>query len=72
MVGQGSFALLSILLTLGPRKFANNGRILTKPGPIDRANTEISIGSGLVKIRPMLTKLRTLKVNSVNNRGYNQ
>ena len=59
MVGYGHFTLLLIWLTLTPCNFVNNGRILTKPEPIDRAKTGPSIGAGLVKIRPLLTKLIT-------------
>ena len=55
--------------TLRPCNFANNGRILAKPTLIDRANTGLSIGAGLVKIRPMLTKLQGLKINHIKNNG---
>ncbi len=44
---------------------------LTKVPPIDRAHSGLSIGTDLVKNKPMLTKLQALKVNSVNNKVGN-
>ena len=48
----------------------NIGQILTKPVPIDRSWPGLSIGAGWVKIWPILTKLWTIKVTHVNNRGW--
>ena len=57
-------------LTLMTHNFVNNDQILTKPVPIDTPGQDPSIGTGLVKIWSMLTKLWTLKVNHVNNPGW--
>ena len=53
-----------VLLTLGSHKFVNNDRILTKPVPMERSRSGLSIGTGLVKIRSLLTDLWDPKVNN--------
>ena len=60
--------LLLIWLTLRPCNFVSIGRILTKPTPIDSRVLALSIGLGLVKIRPLLVKLRVVEVDHINNK----
>ena len=43
--------------------FLNIGRILTKPVPIERSRPGLSIDTGVVKIRPVSTKLGGPKSN---------
>ena len=57
------------MVNLNPRNFVDNGRSLTQPAPIDRANTGLSAGAGLVKIQPMLTMFQGLKGNHIKNNG---
>ena len=57
-------------LTSMDHNFVNIGQILTKLVPTDSPGQGLSIGTGLVKIRPMLTKIWTIKVNHVNNPGW--
>ena len=49
--------------------FVNIGQILTQPVSIDSPGQDLSIGTSLVKIWSLLTKLWTIKVNHVNNPG---
>ena len=50
--------------------FVNTDQILTKPIPIDNPGQDLLIGTGLVKIESVLTKLWPIKVNNVNNPGW--
>ena len=38
-----------LLLTLGSHRFVNNDRNLTKPVPMERSRSGLSIGTGFVK-----------------------
>ena len=53
-------------LTLMAHNFVNNGQILTKPVPINSPGWDLLIGTGFVKIWPLLTKLWTIKFNHDN------
>ena len=57
-------------LTLMAQNFVNVDQILPKPVPIESPGQDLSIGTDLGKIWPMLTKLWTIKVNHMNNPGW--
>ena len=45
------------LCTLESHNFVNTGPFLTKPAPMERSPSGLSIGTGFVKNRPISTKL---------------
>ena len=51
-----------VLLPLGSHKFVNNDRILTKPVPMERSRSGLSIDTGFVENSSLCTKLRTNKI----------
>ena len=57
-------------LTLMVHTVVNIGQILPKPVPIVSPGHDLSIGIGLVKIWPMVTKLWPTKVHLVTNPGW--
>ena len=57
-------------LTLMVHNFVSIGQVLTQPVPIGSPGQDLSIGTGLVKIWSMLTKLWTIKVHHVNNHDW--
>ena len=63
--------MLETWLTWKASNFVNIGGLLTKPAPIERARSGLSIGTIFVKNQPMLTKLWSLKANHVNNQDRN-
>ena len=57
-------------LILMVHNFVNIDQISTKPVPIDSPGQDLSIGTDLVKIWPVLTKLWTMNVNHANSPGW--
>ncbi len=63
--------LLLTLLTSRHYNFANIRWFSTKLVPIDSSELALSIGTGFIQNKPMLTKLQGLKIKNVNNQVGN-
>ena len=60
---KGEHCLVKWLLTLPGHNFVNNGSILTILVPIKSPGSWLSIGTKMVKLGPLITKLWPFKVN---------